>query len=236
MVLRKGHRIHALPVHEAEEGEFRPGEIIFYYHTSLAEGLVQQHICQSLACLLQILSDHNSLSGGESVILYYRRERPLRHISQCLGIITETAVCSRGDAIFKHKFLGELLGTLDAGRGCGMSKNLQARGTESIYNACSQGSLGAYHRQVDRILHGECLKPLYISIFQGNIESLLPYACIARSTVDFGHLRGAAQRIHYRMFTSSAADYQHGLAQTVFQGDFFRLRLSIEDRKHIYST
>ena len=98
-----------------------------------------------------------------------------------------------------------------------MTEYLEAGSAESIHYAGGKRSLGPYHGKIHLILQREGLEALDVGVFQRKVERLFSYAGVAGGTVDLFHLRTAAQRIHDRVFATSAANYQNGFSQAVLQ-------------------
>ena len=62
------------------------------------------------------------------------------------------------------------------------------------------------------IVQRKRFKPFYVSVFQGYVDCLRPYAGIAGGAINLAHLRAAAQGIHYGMLPASSSDDKYGFA------------------------
>ena len=92
VVLGERHGIDARAVDEAHERELGAGEEVLDYDLALAEPALEQHHLQGLFGLGLVLGYHDTLSGGEPVILEHGGERTRLHIVKGLPIVGEAAV------------------------------------------------------------------------------------------------------------------------------------------------
>ena len=219
VVLGKRHRIDALAVHEAQEGELGAGEEIFHHDPALAEGLVQQHAGERGLRFFQILGDDYAFAGRQAVILEDGRERTGGDIGQRLVIIRKSLVGGRGDAVFLHQPLGELLGALDGRGSLRVAEHREACGAEGVRQAGRQRRLRPDDRQIHGVVDREVLQSFNIGIFQRDIEGLQADTGVTGGAIDLGDLRTPAQRIDNGVFTAAAADDEDGFPQAALQVD-----------------
>ena len=179
--------------------------VVFDHHLALAEGAVEQHALEGGLGLDQVGGDDHSLAGGEAVVFEHCREGARAHVVEGVFVAGEAAVACRGDVIFGHELLGELLAALDAGRGECVAEYLQSGGAELVDNSGCQRGFGADHGQVDSVLLGEFLQRGHVGVGYGHAFRLRGNSGIARGAPYLLHLLGAAQCIHYRMAASAAA-------------------------------
>ena len=211
MILREGHRIDIKSIHKAHEREFRTGQKLLHDHLALAELVVKKHVLECLLRLLESLRDNHTLSCCKSVILQNDREGALLHILQSGIIVLECCKIRCRNIIFRHQLLRKILACLDCRSSLRRSEYSQTRLLEGIHDTCSQSHLRAHHSEVYTVLKGKILELLHLCLLQRKTLRLQGNAGISGSTIDLSYLRTAAESIHNRMFTATAAQYQYFL-------------------------
>ena len=188
MILGKHHRENLLSADKTEEGEFRPGHIFLDHDLTMAELVVQEHVLEGGLGLFRGLGDHNTLSGGKAIILQDHRERTRVDIFKSLVKVLESLVGGRGDIIFLHQPLGEILAGLDGGSGLGRSEYGLAGLGERVDYPRRQGRLRADHRQVDAFLLDELQQLLNLGVLDRDTLGLGRDAGVARGAINLADM------------------------------------------------
>ena len=216
VVLGERHRPDSGPVDEAHERKLRAFEIILDHDLALAEGVIHEHALQGPLGLDEIRSYDDSLSGGESVVFEHGREGPRAHIVEGLLVTGKAAVGGCRDVVFLHQLLGKLLAALYSGRGERMSEYLESGRSELIDDSDRQRRFWADHGQVDFMRECELPERGHVGVRYRNAFRLRGYSGVSRSAPYLLHLLRTAQRVHYRMAASAAADYENFFLHIAF--------------------
>ena len=208
VVLAGGHRQHICAVHHHDKTGFLALQKVFNHHAraGIAHFIVEQHLVDGLVCLLFGLRHHHAFTGGQAVCLNHNRRAFGSHIIMGGSRIGKGLILRGGNAVPRHKGLGEIFGTFQLGGGAGGAEHGQAGGAEIVHYAGCQRCFGADHSKGNLLTAAEINQ--FLMRFQRQVLQLgflcrTGIAGCDKHGLHFGRLR---QLPRQRMLTPAAAD------------------------------
>ena len=199
-VLRRQQRVDGDAVGDAEEADLGAVEVLLDDHPLAGGGVVER--------LLPVVGDHDSLAGGQTVVLDdVRRAELVERGGDLVG--RRPGVGSRGrDTGCCHDLLGEGLGPLEHRRLPGRAEAGDADAADGVRDAGDQGRLGADDDEPDAEVArqgGDRCTVHRVDVVQGRERG---HAGVARCGVHLLHLGIGGQGVHQGVLAPAGADHE----------------------------